>query len=84
MGVYEKLQALRVSVASGLTDIDEARTEFQALTYSIYDTTREDEQILLEMVNDVERIQFGHLPEDQVQAVCDVLVEAEAIFERYR
>jgi hypothetical protein len=69
---------------SGQIDIGDAHATFEGLTYAIRDVTRSDAQALHDMVNDIEVIQFGRLPENQPQAVCDVLVKAEAIFARYR
>ncbi len=83
-GIFEELQALRVSVSSGQIDIGDAHAAFEGLAYAIRDVTRSDARALHDMVNDIELIQFGRLPENQPQAVCDVLAKAELIFERYR
>lgn len=74
---------LRAGVSSGQIEINEAYTNFEALTYLLANVARPDEQALHDMVNDIEMIRFGLLPEDQRLAVRDVLVKAEMIFRRY-
>ncbi len=74
---------LRASVSSGQIIIDDVYEAFEPLTYSLMNVARSDERALHGMVNDIERIRFALLPENQMPAVRDVLAKAEEIFERY-
>ncbi len=78
-----ELRALRTGVFSGRIDIDEAYDIFERMTYMLIDVARSDVRALKHMVNEIEIVRFCELPEDRPAAVCEILVKAEPIFERY-
>ncbi len=81
--LLQRLRALRASISSGQASIDEAYYAFEGLTNLLENVTKSDERTLHDLVNDVERIRFTLLPENQPSAVCDVLDKAETLFESY-
>jgi hypothetical protein len=76
------LKALRSDVLSGQVGIEVAQAHFERLTYLLTDVSSTDERALVALVNDIERIRFGRLPENQPTAIAEVFARAEQVFER--
>ena len=81
--MLKELHTLRSGVASGQIDVEQAAGAFERLTLLLSNVTPPDERVLVALVNDIERIRFTRMPENQPGAVHDVLVQAEEVFERY-
>jgi hypothetical protein len=77
------LRQLRIRFASSQIDVEEASKEFERLTFTLSGVATEDERVLKGLTNDIERIRFTLLPENQPGAVEEVLLQSEEVFERY-
>ena len=64
-------------------DMEEVSKEFERMTFALSGVASEDERVLNGLVNEIERIRFTLLPENQPIAVEQVLLNSEEIFERY-
>ena len=77
-----ELADLQESVSRGATTVDDAYRSFERLTLKLSGVTPRDDAQLRDLVNDIERIRFTLLPENQREAVADVLLRASPVFER--
>jgi hypothetical protein len=71
------VRELRHAVDAGRIDIETAYSEFEKLTYALSNVPKEAERTLNSFVNDIERIRFTLLPDNQPAAVSEVLTQAE-------
>jgi hypothetical protein len=71
------LRKLGDALGAGEMDTEAAYWELEKLTFALPNVPGEAERRLNSFVNDVERIRFTLLADDQVAAVRHVLVQAE-------
>lgn len=70
----------RESVASGSVPPDRVVSEFERLTYLLADVDHDEDRQLRAYVNELERILFTRLPENQVPEMVRVLANAQVVF----
>ncbi len=70
----------RESVASGSVPPDRVVSEFETLTYLLADVDHDEDRQLRAYVNELERILFTRLPENQVPEMVRVLANAQVVF----
>jgi hypothetical protein len=76
-----ELTRLREDVASGSVPSDEVPNAFERLTYLLTDVHPEHDQALRDFTNDLERVRFGKLPENQVSEMSRILDDAQLLFD---
>lgn len=77
----EDLRQLRAAYSEGRAPIEHVADGLERLTYLLVDVGPGEDRALRGLVNELERIRFGRLPEHQAAAVDVVLGRAERIFE---
>jgi hypothetical protein len=80
--VRDQLLALQARIEAGDETPEEIGQAFERLTYSLVGVDADDDATLHGWVNDIDRIRFSLLPDDQMQAVADVLSQARQLFDR--
>jgi hypothetical protein len=78
--VTRELIGLREAVAFGSAPPDRVVSEFERLTYLLTGVDQDGDRQLRAFVNELERILFTRLPENQVPEMVRVLANAQVAF----
>jgi hypothetical protein len=74
--------SLRARTGGGELTVEEVGSEFERLTWSLAGVSREDDELLRSLVNEVELIRFTQLPETQKASLAEVFERAQPVFDR--
>lgn len=74
------LRRLRAELLAGRIGMEEACQDFERLTLLLDGIDSSEEQVLRSLVNDMERVRFTLLPENQPAAANEIFIRAEGIF----
>lgn len=79
----ELIELRELQLSGGLTS-EQVVSEFERLTYRLTGVDSRHERRLVTFVNDLERIPFTRLPENQGSEMAPVLADAQAVFDFFR